>query len=204
MQSRLPPKILDNETGQTYQALIADISEDKDSQTLANYICKTLATDMGLSEQARKAQVGTIFELLMAEMLLQHKITPFYRQATLLNVPLSKFDFLCYHPQKPIVFSTKFSLAERWRQTAFEGASLKQVYRHGKCYLITYNPESVKKRNDEIEDGRIFGIDKILIAGTTNLKTLLDEVATTKFCEAEPVNPIEKHTHIIREASDNR
>ncbi|MDD9842224.1 MAG: hypothetical protein OXU76_06185, partial [Alphaproteobacteria bacterium] len=171
MQSRLPPKILDNETGQTYQALIADISEDKDSQTLANYICKILETDMGVSEQARKAQVGTIFELLMAEMLLQHKIMPFYRQATLLNVPLSKFDFLCYHPQRPVVFSTKFSLAERWRQTAFEGASLKQVYRHGKCYLITYKRESVKKRNDEIEDGRIFGIDKILIAGTTNLKT---------------------------------
>jgi len=203
MQSRLPPKMLDNETGETYQTLIANISEDSDSQTLASAICKTLTTDMGLSEQARKAQVGTIFELLMAEMLLQHKIMPFYRQATLLNVPLSKFDFLCYHPQKPVVFSTKFSLAERWRQTAFEGASLKQVYRHGKCYLITYNPESVEKRNAEIDDGRIFGIDKILIAGTHALKQLLDEIATIKFCEAEPVNPIEKHTHIIREASES-
>lgn len=135
-------------------------------------------------------------ELTMAEMLVWHNLTPFALQVSMTLVPNSKFDFLCFHPTMPILFSTKFSLAERWRQAAYEGDSLKRVYRNARCYLVTAAKEAtVKKINDEIDNGEIFGIDKCLGVDSDNLKQLLEDISANHpgFQVPDKIDPIKSH-----------
>lgn len=149
-------------------------------------------------EQQKKSITGKFFELLMAELLVKHKITPFYIQATLRYVPLSRFDFLCYDNLRPIVFSTKISLAERWRQAAYEGDLLKKVYRKGECFLVTANKNDADKCNERINKDELVGIDKCFVMGEEDLVLKLEELSSRVFSMGEKVHPVVKGKFVDR------
>lgn len=186
---------------QCYARLMGEIGEDEvapeDTLTLSRVMTekiKNIPPEPGKdSGQRKKAVGGKCFELLMAELFVRHKVVPFYRQARLRNVPLSKFDFLFFHPNRPVVFSTKLSLAERWRQAAFEGDSLKRVYRNAECYLVTAEKDDASKRNEDIEEGKSIGIDRCLVMGEIELIEKLTSLSTedSGFTIGEAVHPIE-------------
>ena len=107
-------------------------------------------------------------------------------------MPASKMDFLLYDEHEPVVFTCKLSLAERWRQAAFEGMFLKNIYPKGRCYLIAGKEKDVTKRNRDIAQGEIGGIDQCYMADSEGLKELLIELSNRNFSEPEKVNPIKR------------
>lgn len=191
----------DNVSVKLFLKLMRELPKDSDSLSISkNMVDKIQGSDTGASKdpgQKRKAISGKCFELLMAELLVRHSITPFYIQAELRHIPLSKFDFLCYHPEQPVIFSTKISLAERWRQASYEGDSLKRVYRKAECYLVTANKRDAEKRNKDIEEGDAIGIDKCFVMGESALIEKLDELSNRDFIEGVPQEPIIKGNPIV-------
>ena len=217
MHSRLPDSMMKNISAGMYKAYLEKIPDNANmmvlGESVSQFIKDIKPEDIPETarkkdfEQQKKSITGMIFELMMAEMLMAHKILPFYTQATMHNVPMSKFDFLCYHPIKPVVLSTKYSVAERWRQTAFEGDSIKRVYRNAKAYLITSKQgnlkkakdktDPIKKRKEEIKEGKILGIDQIFTADSKELHDCLIDLSREEFFESEKIDPIEKYGKIV-------
>ena len=186
---------LSNRAGDAYKEITDNINQD-DPLGFSQEVLRRMKNfkpsapqDRG---QAKKFISGAVFEYLMAELLVWHKILPFYTQASMRFVPLSRFDFLCYNARSPVVFSTKISLAERWRQTAFEGDSLKRVYRQAKCYLVTENESDASNRNKDINEENCIGIDRCLVMGKQELITLLEDLSKITFTATELINPLER------------
>lgn len=207
METKLPEWMLKTRTSEYYLECLSAIPENVMpnngtrhlGQAVIDYInsVQTSGGAQGDKGQQKKAISGGIFELMMAEMLVWHGLTPFYMEAEMRNIPASKFDFLCFHPYKPVLFSTKISLAERWRQVAFEGDSLKRIYRNASCYLVAAKDVGVQKRNDQIERGEIYGIDKCLLANSQELEDLLRTLQAMTFEEAQDLNPVVKYKQEI-------
>ena len=212
MKSRWPAKSLDSKTGALYQQCIESFSDSdyvaKKSAKLATVVMKQLNAEKNRNDkeirdqgQSKKAMSGKVFEFLMGEMLMMHGLAPFYAQVTLWKVPMSRMDFLLYDEDEPVVFTCKISLAERWRQAAFEGLFLKNVYPKGKCYVVSAKKSDVDNRNADIENGEIAGIDQCLMIDSKELTDLLIKLSAKKFSTAEKIDPIKgKHT-IIRPQS---
>ena len=209
MQTRLPSCMLKSKSADLYQECLRTVPDDANSMVLAKIILPFVEGVKKIGVQKSNPVKGHMFEMLVAEMLIIHVILPFYTQAAMLNIPMSKFDILCYHPKAPVVFSVKFSLAERWRETAFEGDSLKSVYRNARCYLVTaiegerknddgVRSGEVRKRQKDIAEEKILGIDAILVAGSQEMYDCLNSLAKETFCEAEPVDPIEKYRRLVK------
>ncbi len=201
MESKLDAKSLDNKSGKIYQEFFYGLDPNQTNLSISCKVCNCILNikTNGMNEQAKKAVVGKMFEYLMQDMLIRLGVIPFYIQATMANVPLSRFDFLCYHPRKPVVFSVKISLAERWRQTAFEGDSLKRVYGNARCYLVTAEKEAAKKRNAEIGEGSIIGIDKCFVMGEKPLIDKLEELSQETYMEAAQIKPILEYGKFVRD-----
>lgn len=156
-------------------------------------IVESTARDPG---QQTKTISGKVFEFLVAEMILMHGIAPLYAQVEMWKVPASKMDFLLYDENAPVVFTCKLSLGERWRQAAFEGMFLKNIYPKGKCYLVSGKQADVDKRKADIARGEIGGIDGCYMADSADLKKLLVELSRRNFSEPQAVHPIKKSTAV--------
>ncbi len=201
MKTRLPKSMLGKGiAADLYPKFISSFSEkdyeNKNSDLLGNIVLNefkagignTTANDIG---QQTKAVQGKMFELLIGEMLIMHGLVPFYAQTTMWKVPMSKIDFLLYNENAPVIFTCKISLAERWRQAAFEGIFMKNIYRKGQCFLISAKESDVNNRNRDIENNNIDGIDRCYMANSTEFKELLISLSKNhKFCIAPNINPI--------------
>ncbi len=170
--------------------------QNKNSDKLGSIVLKKLGVGIGETTakdagQQAKPIKGKIFELLIGEMLIMHRIVPFYAQAKMWKFPMSKIDFLLYNERAPVIFTCKVSLAERWRQAAFEGISMKNIYREGQCFLISANEQDVNNRNIDIKNNRIDGIDECFMANSTEFKKKLIYLSKNReFCCAPQINPI--------------
>lgn len=186
-----------------FLSFMEEIPENSDTLVISKKMVDKIRnlTSSGKKDpgQQKKPITGKTFELIMAELLTRHGVTPFYIQATLRHVPLSKFDFLCFHPDQPVIFSTKFSLAERWRQASYEGDSLKRVYRRAECYLVTADEYDADKANRAIENGDSTGIDGCFVMGEKPLIEKLIELSSREFTESELQEPVVAGNMIIPE-----
>ena len=205
METLLPRKLLDNQSGKMYESFIKNYSGSMDPSDFAACVCQKMKKSENYSEnggivdvgQKIKSMSGKIFEFAIAEILKHHNITPFYMQAEIKNVPNSKFDFLCFNDQTPVILSVKISLAERWRQSAFEGYFLKQVYRQAKSYVITNDKRSATLRNNDIENNKISGVDRFYYVQSSEMNDLVEKLKSLKFKKANPVNPVSESNIVI-------
>ena len=208
MKTKLPKEFVGNGLAATaYSKFIDSFSqsdyEKKNSCKLANLVLNELDEWTGTSGakdsgQQKKTISGTVFEFLVGEMLVMHNIVPFYAQAQMWKVPMSRVDFLLYDEDAPVILTCKLSLAERWRQAAFEGIFLKNIYRRGRCYLISAKSQDVINRNKDIEKREIEGIDKCYMVNSKEFDELLKELSNRKFCVAKDVNPVKGTPKIIQ------
>ena len=206
METALPEKLLNNKSGKLYKQFIKNYSGSLKPTDFATYVCQQMDETANYSRdvnsgdigQAKKSVSGKIFELIIAEILKQHGITPFYMQAVMWGVPNSKFDFLCFDEKTPVILSAKISLAERWRQSAFEGYFLKQVYRQAKVYVITNDKKNAAPiRNKDIENNEISGVDYFYHILSDEMNNLVDELKLLKFKKAKPIDPVSRNFAII-------
>ena len=205
MESILPAKLLNNQAGKLYKRFLNGCSGNLSPADFAAYVCQQMDEPSNYSGdgnvidigQKKKSVSGKIFELIIAETLKQHGITPFYMEAMMWGVPNSKFDFLCFDEKTPVIISAKISLAERWRQSAFEGYFLKQVYRQAKAYVITNKENSAMIRNRDIEGNKIAGVDYFYYIQSNDMNDLINKLKLLKFKKAEPVNPVRGNLTII-------
>ena len=155
------------------------------SKVMGNFDNQTKANN----EQSKKSLRGAVFEYVIGEVLLLKGLTPLYHQAELRHVPLAKFDWLLYHPQKPVSISCKTSARERWKQAAYEGMALKQVYSHAINYFVSVDalPKIDEKREEAPRT-----LDHFLVAIKPEFDEALEEIKKTDYCEAENVSPIIK------------
>ena len=140
---------------------------------------------------------GNVFEGLLATILYLNKILPLYQQAKLAFVPNVEFDFVAYSIEfGPIVLSAKTSLRERYKQADLEGMMLRQVHRKAKSFLITLNVEEAKSVNQKIGDGKVLGLDRVVVATNSEFDELLEELKTYSYEEPKPepiiVSPMSK------------
>ena len=213
MKTRLPDSMLKGakKTAPFYLRCIQDFPESDykrmRSDKFARHVLRNFGKELNtLDEVSDKGQQdkpvkGGAFEFMVGEMLIMHGLVPFYTQVEMWKVPMSKMDFLLYDENEPVVFTCKFSLAERWRQAAFEGMFLKNIYRRGWCYLVSAKPGEVAQRNDDIDQGNIKGIDKCFLAGGEEFRDLLVSLSKKKFSVAHNVAPIKKQRHIVGAAA---
>ena len=130
---------------------------------------------------------GKIFELAVGEVLAQREILPLYFQAELRHVPLARFDWLLYHPQQPVSLSCKTNTRERWKQAAYEGMALKNVYPQAINYLVTIEP-TPKADNTRMDTSQT--IDRFIQATTPEFDEMIKMLAEMEFCAAEMLSPI--------------
>ena len=188
-----------------YKRFLEGCADNLSPANFATYLCQQMTDTASYAgdgntkdpEQRKKVLSGKIFELIIAEILKQHGITPFYMQAVMWGVPNSKFDFLCFDEKKPVILSAKISLAERWRQSAFEGYFLKQVYRQAKVCVITNKKENAELRNKDIEDNKISGVDHFYYIQSKEMDDLIAELRESEFKKAEPIDPVSNNLVII-------
>ncbi len=211
METALPRQLLESKSGKIYESFVKNYSGSMEPSIFAACICRKMTEPKNYSDgknvsdgkkisdvgQKIKSMSGKIFELIIAEILKHHNITPFYMQSVMRNVPNSKFDFLCFNDKMPVILSAKISLAERWRQSAFEGYFLKQVYRQAKSYVITNDERSAALRNNDIQDNKISGIDHFYYVQSYEMNSLIEELKSLTFKKAEPVNPVSDCNAII-------
>ena len=129
---------------------------------------------------------GAFFEYVIGETLLQKDLQPYY-QAEALNVPLAKFDWFLYHPERPVSISCKTKPRERWKQAAYEGMSLKRVYMQAKNYLVCLEEMGDDKQKFMNAPQTI---DRFVMANSRAYSNVLNDVANLDFEMAQPVSPI--------------
>lgn len=203
MKSKLPAKILEGKrvrpkTVAKYLEILEKIDESKVDKPslLIKAVMDAYSSDPETNDQKRRIQVGGLFELAICESIIRAGISPIYIQTELEFVPLAKFDILLYHKQKPVALSLKTSLRERWKQAAFEGDKLKQIYRQAESYLITLSEEDAANRNKDIDEKKFGGFDQVIIASAQEWDELVEKLkkmhSKDPFQTAKKIDPIIK------------
>ena len=127
---------------------------------------------------------GSVFEGILATIFYRSGILPLYLQAKLAFVPNVDFDFVAYSKEcGPIILSAKTSLRERYKQADLEGMMLRQVYRRSKSYLITLHEQEAQNVNKKIQDGKVLGIDNVIVATDKSFDRLINTLKSYNlFC----------------------
>ncbi|QLB16235.1 hypothetical protein A6B40_00860 [Mannheimia varigena] len=131
---------------------------------------------------------GAIFEELLVISLLRENIEPIYVQAKLAFVPNVILDIVLYNRKTPITISAKTSLRERWKQADLEAMATKYVHREAKCYVLTMSEQEVSARRKA--ENSYMGIDKFILAHTSEYDDLIEELKKIKISESEKINII--------------
>jgi len=177
MNTILPSNLITGKSGERYHDLLHGISGK--NWTPCKFLQKLCGEFGGIpakNEQARKSIVGRIFEFALAECFVRQNIGPFYYKAELKQVKGHTFDFLFYRTNSPIAISAKVSIAERWKQAAYEGLALRVKYPQSKQYLITSDSRENADVNWRIANGRASGIDGCLDATTPSWNEFLSNL----------------------------
>ena len=132
---------------------------------------------------------GYVFEGILAAIFYRSGILPLYVQAKLAFVPNVDFDFVAYTEEYgPIILSAKTSLRERYKQADLEGMMLRQVHRRAKSYLLTLHKKEAKSVNNKIKDGRVLGLDNVIVATDKKFDRLISELKTYSYFQPEKMD----------------
>jgi hypothetical protein len=145
-----------------------------------------------LNEQQQQRNInGTIFEMIIATLLIREKIYPIYMNAKVAFVPNINYDLLLYSTDKgPICLSAKTSFRERYKQADLEAIALKYVHRRSKCYLITLSESDSKMVNKKQRDGDVIGLDCSVCATTKDFDDIIDEIKKLNLIETPEIKVI--------------
>lgn len=135
--------------------------------------------------QRNNALNGSVFELIIASLLVKERIVPLYLQANVAFVPNINFDAIIYSSENgPISLSLKTSLRECYKQADLEAIALKYVHRKSKSYLLTIDANEASSVKEKIINGDVLGLDDAILVTSTNLNSLVDELR-----QANLINP---------------
>jgi len=130
------------------------------------------------AEEYNRNMAGSFFEYLIAVILSQRRITPFYMQASLAFIPNVRYDLVLYSVEHgPICLSLKTSLRERYKQADLEGIVLKNVHRRSLCYLVTLDETEAHNVNRKIANGEVMGIDQVVLASSKQFDEMIPELS---------------------------
>ena len=171
----------------SYQEVLSLVDYRNPSQFVA--AIDREATRKGVSNNSH----GTIFELAVCEVLKLEGVTPFYYQVTLPGYPTTAdFDvILLQGPHKPISLSLKTTIRERWKQSAWEAKALHDIYPAAESYVVLLDAKEAELRNLDIESGRIFGINRFVVANSKEFNDFIADLQSRKFTKVVQVVPFQ-------------
>ncbi len=125
---------------------------------------------------------GTIFELIIATLLVKEGIVPLHLQAQVAFVPNVLFDAVLYTNESgPIGLSLKTSLRERYKQADLEAVALKYVHRKAENYLLTMDRTEAESVTRKIQDGAVIGLDKAILASSEEFDIFVNDLKNRVF-----------------------
>ena len=167
-----------------YLKLIADI----DAYGSPSDFMGQVAARLSSSASSR----GRFFELALCEVLKQEGVTPFYYQVRFTPRSIIDFDVLLYQsPNRPVSFSLKTSLRERWKQSYLEAVILKGVYPAARCYLVTLDSGEAKRMRERMEKEHMTELDACLVATSESFNELIAELREQTFEQIDAVRLFE-------------
>ncbi|MCY3197901.1 hypothetical protein [Acinetobacter baumannii] len=138
---------------------------------------------------SNKSINGSIFEQLIVISLIRENISPIYVQAKLAFVPNVILDIVLYNRKNPVTISAKTTLRERWKQADLEAMATKYVHRDAKCFVVTLSESEVLMRRKE--ENSYMGIDRFVLAHTSEFDQFIDELKQINFKESESIEIIQ-------------
>lgn len=146
---------------------------------------------------------GKVFEWLIHEVLIAKGVGPFYYDASLPEIPNTRFDFFMYHPYGPLVLSAMYSLRERWKVTALGARLLQDVYPDQETYLVVgpgtnwMGADGDRVRNIIRNPTRRvqFGLAGCISATSPEFSDLIDYLSSRFFSEAESISARRMYDH---------
>ena len=173
----------DNKSLELFDAACNDFTKYKDLKPTA--FVKLVWDEYQRQEKGNNTINGYVFEYIIAALLINKNIFPFYMQTNVTFIPGIKYDFLLYSKESgPIVLSTKTSLRERFRQADLEALVLRNVHRQAKSYLLTLN----KEEYDALSKEELIGLNDVFYCVDDSFDNLISDLAKNIFIEPEPVN----------------
>ena len=134
---------------------------------------------------------GKVFEYLLTTLLLRERLYPLYLGAQVTFVPNVIYDLLLYSNEKgPIVLSAKTTLRERYKQADLEAFALKNVHRNSLALLITLDKSEAERLSRKIEKGEVLGLDKVVVATTSDMDNLIEELKYLTYIEAPRIETV--------------
>ena len=131
---------------------------------------------------------GKVFELAFCEVLKQEGITPFYYQAKMPGRPVIDFDvILLQDNNRPISFSLKTSLRERWKQSYLEAVVLRGTYPASVSYLVTLSRNEAQRRKDSIKRGETPELADCVVAVDNEFDSLIYGLRSQSFVQVQRV-----------------
>lgn len=143
---------------------------------------------------------GKFFEYLLATLFIREGILPFYLSAKVAFVPNVIYDLMFYTSERgPVCLSAKTSLRERYKQADLEAIALKYVHRKALSYLITLSKREAQGVNQKIKDGKVIGLDNVLVASSSEFDSFVESLKKFNLSEPPTVKVIESNQVITRE-----
>lgn len=125
---------------------------------------------------------GSIFELIIATLLVKEGILPLHLQAQVAFVPNVNFDAILYASETgPIGLSLKTSLRERYKQADLEAIALKYVHRKAENYLLTMDREEAGLVSSKIQSGDVMGLNKAILANSAEIDDFITTLKSKSF-----------------------
>lgn len=137
---------------------------------------------------------GKLFEYVLATLFVRENILPLYMSAKVAFVPNVIYDLMFYTTERgPICISAKTSLRERYKQADLEAIALKYVHRKALCYLVTLEENEAKSVKAKIKSGDVIGLDRVVVATSSDFDELINELKMFQFSEPPTVKVIESN-----------
>lgn len=142
------------------------------------------------TEDCTNSLNGKILELIIAIILYNSEIMPFYTNAKVHFVPGVNYDILLFSKDNfPIVLSIKTSLRERWKQADLEALALNNVYRKAQTYLLTLEEHEAAVRLDNKDEW--LGLEDVIYCCSDKFDKLIDKLKEYKYITPEKIELID-------------
>lgn len=173
----------DNKSLNLFDKACPDFSQYKDLNP-SKYMEKTWTKYKQLCKSSNCAN-GKVFEYILASILINKDIRPFYMQTNVTFIPGISYDILLYSKETgPIVLSAKTSLRERFRQADLEALVLRNVHRQAKSYLLTLE----KDEYESISKEELIGLDDVFYCMDKKFDNFIINLTKEQLIEPEPIN----------------
>ena len=177
----------DGEVLQTYLKVLGSFTMEYDNP------CEFMQGFMEWYENFKSNNTinGGVFEFAIMECLVREGVVPFYHQGTFPNIRGTRFDFVLWDGNNPVVLSAKKTLRERVKQADWEGKFLKVIYPFCSYYLVTMDEEEKVRTQRKKEAMEFDGLTECVLAHSWRFNELIDCLSKRgNWKEAKPMLPV--------------